>query len=257
MDVKARSPRTGRFIQIPREVLARTDIGLPAKVVYGVILDAMRDKQQAWPGLRGMAAAIGSSVTTVRKAIAQLKAVGLLLILPRTHGQGTLYRLPDGVHPVSTVDESASVHPCAQGVHPVSTQARPQVAPKRQTNEKTKPNKVRTEKVPDSWEAVEALLPGDSPLKTHRFREAWEAWAVYRREIHKKLTESTVRAQIKKCAKWAGKYGLDKVIGAIERAIEKGWTGFFEPDKESKCATDPSRVRAKAGAVSKYEVHRP
>ena len=70
-------------------------------------------------------------------------------------------------------------------------------------------------------------------LNNQNFLEAWEEWQTHRKEIRKKLTPTTAKAQIKKLATM----GAEGAAKAIRFSIEKGWTGIFadqgkEPQKE-------------------------
>lgn len=65
------------------------------------------------------------------------------------------------------------------------------------------------------------LLPVDSKQD---FIEKWVEWVDYRKEIRKKLSESTAKQQIKKLLNY------NNPIFMINRTIEKGWIGL--PDDE-------------------------
>jgi hypothetical protein len=70
-------------------------------------------------------------------------------------------------------------------------------------------------------------LPAE--LDTPEFRTAWTDWEAYRREIRKKLTPSTRRKQLAKCAA----LGVERAVLAIDTAIERGWIGFYERDERT------------------------
>lgn len=63
------------------------------------------------------------------------------------------------------------------------------------------------------------------PLDTPEFAAIWQLWKKYRVEIRKRITPTTERMQLKRLAAW----GAKKAIFAIERSIENGWIGLFEP----------------------------
>jgi hypothetical protein len=73
--------------------------------------------------------------------------------------------------------------------------------------------------------AAEVVFP--SELSSEQFREAWNRWTAHRKELHKPLTPSTIKAQLKKLAAW----GTARAVAAIDRSIEAGWTGIFEEQK--------------------------
>jgi len=76
------------------------------------------------------------------------------------------------------------------------------------------------------------LLPYDSDS----FREAWESWKIHRAEIRKKLTPSTIRAQLSKLAKLNDEMlATDTIINSITN----GYTGLFPPS-ENKNSINPA-----------------
>lgn len=256
MDDKARKPTKELFYMMPVAIARRTDMTSAAKLVFAYLLYVMWGKGVCWTGLRTIREAIGVSVNTVRKKLAELIRLELLSVEPGSRGQITTYRIPHSVPPCYTLCDSEVYQSGNQvyqsgisGVPPGDTQAHPRVIPKQTDTETDKKQKVP----PDSWEFAEALLPDGSPLESHRFREAWEEWAAHRRQIHKKLTKCTVQRQVKKCVSW----GLTVAVTAIELSIEKGWTGLFEPQEESKRGSkNPARVVTDPGEVDTVKVIR-
>jgi len=233
---------------MPVWILARPDLGANAKVVYAVIEDAMRGKQEAYPGQERIARFIGASVRTVARAIKELARRHLLQVDRRQHGRFTVYRLSKSPATLTGQSETltrqnGSSHQTECPVPPdnMSGHSIPSVLTD-ERNRRKKQTRKKSRSEPDSWEFAEDLIPLGSPLKRHRFQAAWEEWAAHRRQIHKKLTECTVKRQLKKCVKW----GLDGAVAAIERSIEKGWTGLFEPREESKRA-NPAKLVAEPG----------
>jgi hypothetical protein len=81
------------------------------------------------------------------------------------------------------------------------------------------------------------------PFQSPDFDSAWDAWVKHRQEIRKKLTPSTVAAQMAKLKAM----GEGSAVASIYQSIENGWTGLFEPKglaasakpiKEIKCTND-------------------
>jgi len=62
------------------------------------------------------------------------------------------------------------------------------------------------------------------PFESESFKTAWASWVTHRKEIKKKLTETSVSQQFKRFAEW----GEGKSIAAIEHTVEKGWQGLVE-----------------------------
>lgn len=93
-----------------------------------------------------------------------------------------------------------------------------------ETQQRRKPDASQTgEKKGEEGKRNKVVLPPE--LDTPEFAEAWDEWAAYRREAKKTLTPSTVSKQMKMLTK----LGSDFAIEAINRSIECGWTGLFEP----------------------------
>lgn len=53
-------------------------------------------------------------------------------------------------------------------------------------------------------------------------KEAWNEWVAYRKEQGKKLTERSVKLQIKKLSE-----DINNHVAIIEQSIRNGWTGLF------------------------------
>lgn len=74
--------------------------------------------------------------------------------------------------------------------------------------------------------------------------EAWARWAVYRKEIKKKLTDSTIKSQLKLLEQHK-----DDHVEMIDRSIQNGWTGLFPLRKDYK-KPEVKKVEAKKGKYS-------
>ncbi len=62
-------------------------------------------------------------------------------------------------------------------------------------------------------------------LDTDEFRAAWRDWEQHRKEKRQRLTDLSVRLQVKKLSAM----GVERAIQSIVQSIENGWTGLFEP----------------------------
>jgi hypothetical protein len=87
---------------------------------------------------------------------------------------------------------------------------------------------------------LDFVLPFSSPA----FTEAWKAWTIHRKEKKSKLTDSTIKLQLKKLVA----IGEDRAIACIYYSIENGWTGLFE----SKA--DKTKGRRMAVEATKEEI---
>jgi len=74
-------------------------------------------------------------------------------------------------------------------------------------------------------------------LQTRDFLVAWDDWVQDRKARKKPITPLAAKLQLRNLNDW----GVKKAIQAIETAIEKGWTGLFEP-KDDKRKTDDSKT---------------
>lgn len=252
---------------MPWAIATRTDIRPPAKLVFAYLLHAMQGKDVCWPGIRTIAEGtekvfgLGLRRDVVVKAIADLARAGLLIVEAGRpgHVQGNRYRIPETVRETVTVRKGASdpeTVPVLRATVP-ETVTEPSRKPGHNKNYRTKKEKKNTkartaDPKADTWKFAKGLLPADSPLENHMFEVAWKEWAKHRQQIHKKLTECTVKRQIKKCLEW----GLDRAVLAIWNSIERGWTGLFEPREESKRGSEAGRVRDKSSDYRDLKVIR-
>lgn len=95
----------GQFYKMPREIMARNDLTATDKLVYAVILDRIGSNGKAWPGLRKLAAAVGSSLSSLTESTARLRRAGLIVVADGNRGKSNVYSLP------STVPESNTLLP--------------------------------------------------------------------------------------------------------------------------------------------------
>lgn len=68
-------------------------------------------------------------------------------------------------------------------------------------------------------------------------KQAWEEWLQYRKESKKKMTELTVKKQLRFLS-----YHIKDHVKIIERSIQNGWQGLFPLDNKSYGNTDASKV---------------
>lgn len=69
------------------------------------------------------------------------------------------------------------------------------------------------------------LLPLPLPWDDQVFRDAWDSWESHRKETKKPLTPTARRLQLKLLTQW----GREAALASIERSINFGWQGLFEP----------------------------
>lgn len=106
---------------------------------------------------------------------------------------------------------------------------------KNQTTTKQQPKETQTQPLGDGDgnedekgkedEKPEVIFPFDTP----RFREVWDAWRLYRREIRKPY-RSTLSEQA--ALKGLERYGEDMAIAMVERSIANSWQGIFPIEEQ-------------------------
>lgn len=88
-----------------------------------------------------------------------------------------------------------------------------------------KPAKKPTKKKAASADDV----PVPEALDTPAFRKAWEDWKKYRKQARKPLTPISMERQFSMLSR----LGAAAAVASIERSIERGWQGLFEPENGS------------------------
>ncbi len=88
-------------------------------------------------------------------------------------------------------------------------------------------------------------------LNTTEFAESWSAWQKHRREIKRPLTGSTTAYLFRKLEKW----GPEKSARAINRSIEMGWRGLFEPEPDPSGDDGPSPEQQARNTKDAEDVH--
>ena len=83
----------GGFTQVPNFLLKDPKISANAKVVYSMLLSYAWNNNKVFPGQERMAEEVGSSKSTVGRAIQELEEQGWLEIQRRGQGKTNLYIL--------------------------------------------------------------------------------------------------------------------------------------------------------------------
>ena len=65
-----------------------------------------------------------------------------------------------------------------------------------------------------------------SVLRDDRFMAAWGSWVADRRERRKPITARAAKKQLERLEA----FGLEKAIRALDKAVECGWQGIYDPD---------------------------
>jgi len=64
----------------------------------------------------------------------------------------------------------------------------------------------------------------DLPFESEEFKEAWQSWVTYRKEMKKPLTDSTIKMNFKEIREW----GEERSIKIIAHCISKSWRGLAD-----------------------------
>lgn len=205
----------GCFVKLHVDMLSRKDLSSQAKLVYASIVSRIRDNSHAWPSHQRIADDTGLCRRSVIRAIKELTSTGCIESENRM-GQSCIYR-------ASTCDNES--HPPVTDSH----------------TEYIKVNRSKN-KPPQPPQGGMGELP--SIFDTPEFKNAWQDWIQYRKDTKHKLTDLTIKRQLKQLEAM----GHDNAIKSIEQSIERGWTGLFDVGSTAgKRADDIGRVRAKPG----------
>lgn len=79
--------------------------------------------------------------------------------------------------------------------------------------------------------------PPASLAASPEFVQAWGWWLDDRRARRKPVTAYAATLQLRQLEKW----GPAKAVRAIERAVERGWQGLFDPDEGYARPAPPAR----------------
>ena len=82
-------------------------------------------------------------------------------------------------------------------------------------------------------------------LNTDSFRSHWERWVKYRKERRNPLVESTIESQLV----FLSKYSEEVAIWIIEKSINKGWQGLFEPKSDELAAMAAKKEKGKGDGI--------
>lgn len=96
------------------------------------------------------------------------------------------------------------------------------------TPEKEKERDTDTEKEREKEKEIQGSCFPEN-LDNQRFKDAWNLWNVYRKEIKKPLTPTAQKQQLK----FLSERGND-AVAIIEKSIQNSWQGLFDLDKGTK-----------------------
>lgn len=208
-------------------VLSRTDL----LVLLALAQRADPKTSECWPGIDRIARDARISRRAVFLVLNRLESEGHIT---RVSGRGNNHSNRYRIHPVKTSGGTSLSNPKVNDDAPLNDAKVNDGSPVRcmvvhskgergctRKGSESSRKKKRDDASKRSKTPVDHPLPFDSP----GFGEAWEDWKKQRRELRKKLTDSTQRAQLKKLQTM----GEAAAITSIRQSIENGWQGLFPP----------------------------
>lgn len=201
-------------VWIPAAIFQTPSISITAKVVYGV-LESLDNDAGCFASNAYLSKHLGLEVRQVQNLLADLEAAGLI-----TRTEDTGRRIIRTIERVSIVKALTRPEGCKKlqgGMQKVAEG----VCKKLPTYNK-EDNKGDKDTVQQQMWIVRL------PFGSEAFIASWKSWVAYRKEMKKKLTDSSVQAQFKEFALW----GEQKSTESIEQSIKQGWQGLFEPNKK-------------------------
>jgi hypothetical protein len=229
-----------RYARIGVAALLRADLSDSAARLLAYLDWRAGRKGVAWPSQDRIASDLHWGERKVRQCVAQLRAAGLLIACRSGFGKSLKYTLggeaaspakscrngdaqSGGNAPLSPAGMRRSVRrECAAqsgGILPVDPNKLKEQTTKNKLHEPT--SKRRAARAP-------VVFP--LALSSDRFREVWSGWMRYRCELHKPLTESTIKQQVALLES----FGHDAAIVSIKNSIRNGWQGLFDPRGDTR-----------------------
>ena len=92
----------------------------------------------------------------------------------------------------------------------------------------------------------------DLPFQSEEFKETWQKWITYRKEMKKPLTNSTIKMQFKKIQDW----GEQRSIKVILRCIANSWRGLedYEVSNVKPINTQSNQIVRKPQTSDNYGI---
>jgi hypothetical protein len=195
-------------VWIPASVFQTPTISLTAKVVYGVV-DALDNEEGCFASNAYLSRHLGLSVRQLQTILSELEDAKLIL---RVACEGR--RVIRTVEKTAIVKALGEAKNCLGGRKKIAT-----------GGGKKLPTYNKEDNKGDKDTVQQQMWIVRLPFGSEAFLSAWKSWVVYRKEMKKTLTDSSVQAQCKEFVLW----GEAKSIASIEQSIKNGWQGLFEP----------------------------
>jgi len=96
------------FWAIPQQIAKRKDLSLKAKLLAGVLWSMKDSNSEAFPSRGYLAEALGTSLTTIDRAVKELIAKAGLKVKRRGFGKSNCYSIPDWQESSEVINQEAS-----------------------------------------------------------------------------------------------------------------------------------------------------
>lgn len=208
-------------------VRSRTDL----LVLVSLAQRADPRTSECWPGIERIARDARISRRAVFLVLNRLESEGHIT---RDSGRGNHCSNHYRIHPVKKSEDTSLSAPKVNEGAPLSdakvngdsplgctaVHSKGERGCTRKGNESSRKNKRD-----DASKRSKTPVDHPLPFESSQFREAWKAWKTHRRELGKKFTDSTQKAQLRKLAKM----GEERAVECLWQSIENGWQGLFPP----------------------------
>lgn len=199
-------------VWIPAGVFQHLTISITAKVVYGVV-EALDNDDGCFASNAYLSRHLGLGERQIRNILGELDDANLITRVDI-----------DGRRVIRTVEKTAIVKALGEANNYLG--GRKEIAT---GGGKKLPTYNKEDNKGDKDTGKELGWIVCLPFGSDTFIASWKSWVAYRKEIKKKLTDSSVQAQFKDFVLW----GESKSIASIEQSIKQGWQGLFEPKQVS------------------------
>ena len=195
-------------VWIPAGVFQLKTISLTAKVVYGVV-EALDGDDGCFASNAYLSRHLGLEERQIRNILQELDEANLIT---RVDVGGR--RVINTVEKTAIVNALGEAKNCLGGRKNIAT-----------GGGKKLPTYNKEDNKGDKDTVQQQMWIVRLPFGSEAFLSAWKSWVVYRKQLKKSLTDSSVQAQCKEFVLW----GEAKSIASIEQSIKQGWQGLFEP----------------------------
>ncbi len=196
------------FTQVPNNVLFDEELSLKAKGVYAYIQAKPKDWDFA---TERMTEENKDGQDGIKAGIKELKDAGYLIMVKKADGKVNYKLLLNKRAPKKGVEEQQK----PQGENPSKAFSLEGEIPSIKNKEYIYKKEEKSTK---------------SSLPEWLNEKAWNAWVQYRKESKKKLTETTIKMQLKKLEN----IGIHDHVFVIARSIENGWQSFYPLPPKTK-----------------------